>query len=342
MQLVFSYVFLYNTFNTHILGVSPVRQLANRSPRWRKSTLAESFGGQRRTIYMKEITLEQLLEAGCHFGHQVTRQNPKARDYVFEARDNIHIIDLAKTKEELETAAKFIQTTAARGGNIIIVGTKRQAKGIVEKEVKRANEAGVDGLFVVTNRWIGGILTNFTEVAKNYKKLEKFTHDLQDEHAQEGYTKKEIGQWAKEKTKLQSFYGGIAGMKNTPDALFIIDTHMEALAVQEAVKMNVPIVGIVDTNADPTMIDFPIPANDDAVGSIELITSYIIDAWIEGRKDGEKQKATNDKKALEMQNQPAKAEEAPKAEEKKEKSVKEKAPKAKTPKSKQKVAETIA
>ncbi len=237
---------------------------------------------------MREITLEELLEAGCHFGHQVTRQNPKARDYVFEARDNIHIIDLAKTKEEMETAGDFIKSVAARGGNIIVVGTKRQAKDIVEAEIKRAQNAGADGLFLVTNRWIGGILTNFAEVAKNYKKLEKITKDLQDENAQVGFTKKEIGGWAKEKIKLESFYGGISQLKAIPDAIFVIDTHMEDLSVREARKMGVPIVGMVDTNADPTIIDYPIPANDDAVGSIQLIVQYIIDAWIEGKKEAVK------------------------------------------------------
>lgn len=239
---------------------------------------------------MKEITLEQLLEAGCHFGHQVTRQNPKARDFVYESRDNIHIIDLVKTKEELEAAGAFVQELAAKGGSMIIVGTKRQAKGIVDAQVKRAlqelqakPEEGV-GLFTVTNRWIGGILTNFSEVAKNYRKLEQVTTDLLDDEVKSQYTKKEVGGWAKEKVKLESFYGGIATMKELPQALFIIDTHMEDLAVKEASKMNVPIVGIVDTNADPTFITYPIPANDDAVGSLELITSYIIDAWIDGRK----------------------------------------------------------
>ncbi|MBP9719534.1 MAG: 30S ribosomal protein S2 [Candidatus Levybacteria bacterium] len=285
---------------------------------------------------MREITLEQLLEAGCHFGHQVTRQNPKARDYVFEARDNIHIIDLAKTKEELEIAANFIKNLAAKGGNIVVVGTKRQAKTIVEAEVKRANEAGADGLFLVTNRWIGGILTNFTEVAKNYKKLEKITHDLQDENAQIGFTKKEIGGWAKEKTKLTSFYGGVAGMTAIPDALFVIDTHMEDLAVREANKMGVPIVGMVDTNADPTVIDYPIPANDDAVGSIELITKFIIDAWIEGKKEGAKQKATAAKAAEQAAQSPVIASEAKQSEEEKpvepKKAKKEKAPKEIKPK----------
>lgn len=260
---------------------------------------------------MKEITLEQLLEAGCHFGHQVTRQNPKARDFVYESRDNIHIIDLVKTKEELEGAAAFVQELAAKGGSMIIVGTKRQAKGIVDAQVKRANEAGADGLFTVTNRWIGGILTNFSEVAKNYRKLDQYTTDLLDDEVKSHYTKKEVGGWAKEKVKLESFYGGISTMKEQPQALFIIDTHMEDLAVKEATKMGVPVVGIVDTNADPTFITYPIPANDDAVGSLELITTYIIDAWIEGKamqKDRDaKAKAEAEKAAAEATKKAEKA-----------------------------------
>ena len=232
---------------------------------------------------MKEITLEQLLEAGCHFGHQVTRQNPKARDYIYESRDNIHIIDLVKTKEELETAAAFIKEVAQKGGTLILVGTKRQAKAVVEAQVKRVREAGASEIFTVTNRWIGGILTNFSEVAKNYKKLEEIGKNLESEEIKAGYTKKEIGGWVREKAKLESFYGGIADMKTLPQVLFVIDTHMEDIAVQEAVKMHIPVVGIVDTNADPTLVDYPIPANDDAVGSIELITAYIMDAWIEGK-----------------------------------------------------------
>lgn len=234
---------------------------------------------------MREITLEELLEAGCHFGHQVTRHNPKSRDFVFEARDNIHIIDLAKTKEGLEAAGMFVKNLAAKGGTLIIIGTKRQAQNIVEESVRGAQEAGAgDGLFVVTNRWIGGTLTNFSEVAKNYKKLRDVSFRLQDEGEKAKFTKKEVGLWEKDRVKLESFYGGIADMQKIPDALFIIDTHLEELAVKEAKAMNVPTVGIVDTNADPNLIDHPIPANDDAVGSIKLITSYIIEAWIEGRK----------------------------------------------------------
>ncbi len=233
---------------------------------------------------MREITLEELLEAGSHFGHQVTRQNPKARDFIFEARDNIHIIDLAKTKEELELAASFIKSLAQKGGSLIIVGTKRQAAGIVEEEIKKLKEANIESVYTVTNRWIGGTLTNFSEVAKNYKKLKDLEAKLADPEFKAGHTKKELGLLEKEKLKLQSFYSGILTIQKMPDALFIIDTHLEDLAVREAKKMGVATVGIVDTNADPALVDYPIPANDDAVGSIKIILDYIIEAWIEGAK----------------------------------------------------------
>lgn len=240
---------------------------------------------------MREIVLEELLEAGCHFGHQVTRQNPKAREFIFEARDNIHIIDLVKTKQQLEEAAQFVRDLARREGtSIVVVGTKRQAQNIVLEELKRAHSelAGSGqpaGLFYVTNRWIGGILTNFYEVAKNYKKLKELTAKLQDEEEKAKYTKKEIGLWEKERQKLSLFYAGVSDMAKLPNAVFIIDTHLEDLVVREALIMGIPTVGIVDTNADPTIIDYPIPANDDAVGSIKLVAAYIVDAWIEGRKE---------------------------------------------------------
>lgn len=243
---------------------------------------------------MRTLTLEELLEAGCHFGHQVTRQNPKARDFVFEARDNIHIIDLAKTKEQLEEAAAFVRDLAKNGGSIIVLGAKRQAASIVKSEVERANKEGVDGLYVVTNRWIGGLLTNFPEVSKNFKKLTDLTDRLRNPDLQEGYTKKERSLWEKERLKLESFYGGVATMSKTPDAVFIVDTHLEDLAVREARRMGVKTVGITDTNADPTIIDYPIPANDDAVGSIQLITSYIVDAWIEGKKASKEREAKSE------------------------------------------------
>lgn len=242
---------------------------------------------------MRTITLEELLEAGCHFGHQVTRSNPKARDFIYEARDNIHIIDLAKTKEGLEEGAAFIKEIASKNGTLVVVGTKRQGRSIVEEEVKRASS---DNIFYVTNRWVGGLLTNFQEVSKNFKKYHDFITDLQDDELKSRYTKKEIGLWGKERQKLENLYGGVANITKKPDALFIIDSHLEDLAVREALATGVPTVAIVDTNSDPSLIDYPIPANDDAVGSIKLIVSYIIDAWIEGCKNLELVKGVESKK----------------------------------------------
>ncbi|MDP2638541.1 MAG: 30S ribosomal protein S2 [Candidatus Levybacteria bacterium] len=248
---------------------------------------------------MREITLEELLEAGCHFGHQVTRSNPKARDFIFEARDNIHIIDLAKTKEGLEEAAAFIKDLASKNQTLVVVGTKRQAKTIVEEEVKRAQAATVgttENLFYITNRWVGGLLTNFPEVSKNFRKYHDLLTDLKDDEVRARYTKKEIGGWEKESKKLENLYGGVANISKKPDALFIIDSHMENLAVRESLATHVPTVGLVDTNADPFVIDYPIPANDDAVGSVKLTISYIMDAWIEGRKEAQKQQEISDMK----------------------------------------------
>ncbi len=260
---------------------------------------------------MREVTLEQLLEAGCHFGHQVTRSNPKARDFIYEARDNIHIIDLVKTKEGLEDAGAFIKELAQKEeSSLIVVGTKRQARGIVEEVVLLAQdqEAG-EGLFYITNRWVGGLLTNFDEVSKNFKKLKELTDNLKNEELRVKYTKKEIGQWTHELQKLETLYGGVKTLAKKPDAIFIIDSHLEDLAAREAIRMGVTTVAIVDTNADPDIIDYPIPANDDAVGSIKLITSYIIDAWIEGRQELSKMQAEDKEKAKEKSESDLKKEE---------------------------------
>src|ERR1035437_4261008 len=241
---------------------------------------------------MKQITLEELLEAGCHFGHQVTRSNPKARDFVFEARDNIQIIDLAKTKEGLEEALEFLTKLGERGGNLLVVGTKRQARQIIDEEIARAKELlkddktdSINKLFYITQRWIGGVLTNFQEVSKNFQKLKDLEEKLVSTEEKAKYTKKEVGQWDKERQRLDSFYKGIMNMKQKPDAIFIVDSHLENLAVKEALSVGVPTVAIVDTNADPFLVNYPIPANDDAVGSIKLIVGYVMDAWVEGIKN---------------------------------------------------------
>lgn len=233
---------------------------------------------------MKDISLKELLEAGCHFGHQVTRQNPKAREFIFQAREGVHIIDLAKTKEGLEAASAFVKTVASQGGTIIFVGTKRQARGIVSEAVKKMQANG-NSVFIVTERWIGGTLTNFEEVAKNYAKLKDLQARLASEEEKAKYTKKEVGMWDKKRQKLEKLYGGVCDLTKLPDVLFIVDTHKEDLAVKEANRTGVPVVGIVDTNADPTVVDYPIAANDDAVGSIQLIVDYIADTWVEGTKE---------------------------------------------------------
>ncbi|KKP81200.1 MAG: 30S ribosomal protein S2 [Candidatus Levybacteria bacterium GW2011_GWB1_35_5] len=267
---------------------------------------------------MREIILEELLEAGCHFGHQVTRSNPKARDYIFEARDNIHIIDLGKTKAGLEEAGRFIFNLAAKNGSLIVVGTKRQAQGIVEEEVKKAKQQVFLGkteneIFFVTQRWVGGTLTNFSEVVKNFKKLKDLLEKLASEEERSKYTKKEVGLWEKERQKLASLYGGIADLKKIPDAVFVIDSHLETLAIDEAGKMGVATVAIVDTNADPFVIDYPIPANDDAVGSIKLIVSHILSAFAEGVKSQKLPKVEGEKETAKKESK-----EKPKAKEKEE------------------------
>ncbi len=251
---------------------------------------------------MKSITLEQLLEAGCHFGHQVQRANPQAKEFIFEARDGIHIIDLEKTKEGLEAAGEFAKNLAKDGKTLLILGTKKQAQEIIKDEIKKLDDQG--NLYFVFRRWIGGTLTNFEEVAKNFKKLKDIVDRLADKNARAIYTKKELSDWDKDRVKLEMFYGGIKDMKKVPDALFIVDTNLEKVAADEALKMNIPTIGITDTNADPMIITYPIPANDDAVGSLKLVISYIIESWSEGRSakqtsDAKKEKAEEKAKAKE-------------------------------------------
>lgn len=230
---------------------------------------------------MREISLKELLEAGCHFGHQVPRWNPRASPFIYTARDNVHIIDLAKTKEGLEQAAEFVKTLAAEGKTIIFVGTKRQARGIVEEEAKRA------GAFYLVVRWLGGLLTNWEQIKKNLERLVKMRAEKKAGGWQE-FTKKEQQLKEKELAKLEKLYGGIADLAELPQALFLVDIRKEEAAVKEAIKTGVTTVAIVDTNANPDLIDYPIPANDDAVGSIRLIVSYIAQAFEEGRKLFEK------------------------------------------------------
>lgn len=233
---------------------------------------------------MRDITLEELLEAGCHFGHQVNRRNPRADEFIFEARSNVHIINLEKTREGLTSAAAFVRDLSKNGGRLVIIGTKRQAKAAVLEEIERAKQAGAERLFYVVSRWVGGTLTNFSELSKNFKKLRDLSEFLKSKEVEQ-YTKREILLMTRQRDKLSELYEGIADIDKPPDAMFIVGTQHEGTAVREAIKNGVTTVGIVDTNADPKIIDYPIPANDDAVGSIKLITGYIVDAWIEGAKE---------------------------------------------------------
>lgn len=244
---------------------------------------------------MRQITLEELLEAGCHFGHQVNRRNPKANRYIFEARSGVNIINLEATQEGLIAAADYVRQLASRGGSLVVVGTKRQAQSIVIEEVNRAREVTPNTIYYITSRWIGGIFTNFEEVKKNFKKLVDLEKIVTSED-RGGYTKREVGLFEKELTKLKDIYGGLYTIKEAPDAVFIIDTHGENTAVREASRVGLTTIGITDTNADPSEVTYSIPANDDAVGSIKLITSYLIDAWLEGSKE----KVKSDNKAAEV------------------------------------------
>src|SRR6266571_3425429 len=167
---------------------------------------------------MKNVSLEELLEAGCHFGHQVTRQNPKAREFIFEARDGIHIIDLEKTKEGLEEAGEFVKEVAQKEGSaLLIVATKRQAEAIVKDTLEKLRGAGITDVYLVNRRWIGGTLTNFPEISKNFKKLQELKKRLADPYEKARFTKREIGEWEKQVQKLENFYGGVAEMHKLPD-----------------------------------------------------------------------------------------------------------------------------
>jgi len=221
------------------------------------------------------ITIRELLEAGVHFGHQTNRWNPKMKRFIFGERNGIYIIDLQQTVERFQAAYDFVRDTVAAGESVLFVGTKRQAVEIIEEEAKRAKQ------FYVNQRWLGGMLTNFQTIRRSIDKLKKFESILAD-GGHQGFTKKELGQMEKERVKLEKTLSGIKNMTRLPGAVFVLDTRVERIAVQEANRLSIPVVAIVDTNCDPDGIDYPIPGNDDAIRSIKLIASRIADACIEG------------------------------------------------------------
>lgn len=220
---------------------------------------------------MSVISMKQLLEAGVHFGHQTRRWNPKMKRYIFTERNGIYIIDLQKTVKKVEEAFKVMRDIAAEGGDILFVGTKKQAQEAIKEEATRA------GMYFVNQRWLGGTLTNFQTIQKRIKRL-KDIERMQEDGTFEVLPKKEVVQLKKELERLEKFLGGIKDMKGLPSALFVVDPRKERIAVAEARKLHIPIIGIVDTNCDPDEIDHVIPANDDAIRAVKLLTSKMADA----------------------------------------------------------------
>ncbi len=229
---------------------------------------------------MSVISMKQLLEAGVHFGHQTRRWNPKMKKYIFTERNGIYIIDLQKTVKKVEEAYNWVKDLAAEGGTVLFVGTKKQAQDSDKEEAERS------GMYYVNQRWLGGTLTNFETIQKRISRL-KDIERMSEDGTFEVLPKKEVVQLRKEQERLEKFLGGIKNMKSLPDALFIIDPRKERIAVAEARKLNIPIVGIVDTNCDPDEIDVVIPANDDAIRAVKLLTGKMADAILEAKQGEE-------------------------------------------------------
>lgn len=237
---------------------------------------------------MAQITMKQLLEAGVHFGHQTKRWNPKMKPYIFGARNGIYIVDLQKTVRYFRTACQFIQDTVANGDKVLFVGTKKQAQDAIMEEAQRSSQ------FFVNNRWLGGMLTNFSTIKASIDRLKKI-EGMAADGTLEQYTKKEALQLERERQKLEKNLGGIKNMTKLPGAVFIIDPKKEAIAVKEANKLGIPVVAVVDTNCDPDNIDYIIPGNDDAIRAIRLFAAHMAESCIEGAQ------SSKDKKQIESE-----------------------------------------
>lgn len=237
---------------------------------------------------MAVISMKQLLEAGVHFGHQTRRWNPKMKKYIFTERNGIYIIDLQKTVKKVEEAYNFIKQVSEEGGKVLFVGTKKQAQESVKAEAERA------GHFYVNQRWLGGILTNYKTISKRVQRISEI-EKMEEDGTFDVLPKKEVVELKKEYDRLIKFLGGIRDMKSMPQALFVVDPRKERNAIAEARKLNIPIVGIVDTNCDPDEIDYVIPANDDAIRAVKLLTGKMADAILEGQ-----QGVSNDEVAAEQ------------------------------------------
>ena len=234
-------------------------------------------------IQMSVISMKQLLEAGVHFGHQTRRWNPKMKKYIFVERNGIYIIDLQKTVKKLEEAYDFMRQVGEDGGQVLFVGTNKQAQVAIKEEAERS------GNYYINQRWLGGTLTNFGTIQKRVARLKEI-EKMEEDGTFEVLPKKEVVQLKKQHDRLVKFLGGIRDMQNLPDVMFVVDPRKERIAVAEARKLNIPLVAMVDTNCDPDEIDYVIPSNDDAIRAVKLITSKMADALIES-KQGEEEAA---------------------------------------------------
>jgi small subunit ribosomal protein S2 len=244
------------------------------------------LGDQQLRDISNPLSVRDLFEAGVHFGHQTKRWNPKMRPYLYGTRNGVHIIDLDQTSQLFRKAFSFVVETVGRGGNVLFVGTKRQAQDIIREEAQRC------GMFYVINRWLGGTLTNFRTIKGGLERLRSLERMAED-GTYEQISKKEISQLEKERSRFEKYIGGVKGMGSLPHAIFVIDPAQEIIAVAEARKLKIPVIAVVDSNCDPSLIDFPIPGNDDAIRSIRLITSAIADACAHGvarRKDSPRER----------------------------------------------------
>ena len=226
---------------------------------------------------MAVVAMKQLLEAGVHFGHQTKRWDPKMAEYIYQARNGIHIIDLQKTSKKIDEAYKFMKDVAEEGKTILFVGTKKQAQECVKDAAIKSN------MFYVDQRWLGGMLTNFKTIKTRIARLNKL-EEMENDGTFEVLPKKEVAALKNEKEKLEKNLGGIRNMKEMPGAMFVVDPKNERIAVLEAKKLNIPIIGLVDTNCNPEDVDYPIPGNDDAIRAVKLITDVMANAIIEGRQ----------------------------------------------------------
>lgn len=226
---------------------------------------------------MSVISMKQLLEAGVHFGHQTRRWNPKMKKFIFVERNGIYIIDLQKTVKKLEEAYNFMHQVGQDGGKVLFVGTKKQAQEAIQEEAERS------GNYYINQRWLGGTLTNFGTIQKRVARMKEI-EKMEEDGTFSVLPKKEVIQLKKEHERLVKFLGGIRDMTGTPDVMFVVDPRKERIAVAEARKLNIPIVGIVDTNCDPDEIDYVIPANDDAIRAVKLLTAKMADALIEAKQ----------------------------------------------------------